>query len=555
MSKVSIKGAAAAARREDTRVRKQVQDSAKGSPALSAATVDSFVNFAHKMGVGADNALSSASYGFNPITRNRTLLEWVHRGSWIGGLIVDTVADDMTRAGIDYVTEIPPEQTEMLDHVMTGLATWSSIGDVIRWGRLYGGAIGVALIDGQDMREPLRLDTVGRGQYRGMLVLDRWMVEPTLDDLVTEFGPDLGLPRYYRVGANAPALRNRAIHYSRVMIRHDGVTLPYQQRMMENLWGISVIERLYDRMTAFDSATTGAAQLVYKAYLRTMKIKDMRTLVASGGPALQGLVSYMDMTRRFQNIEGITMIDAEDEFEAQAHSAFSGLSDILNSFGQQLAGGAGIPLTRLFGQSPAGMNATGESDMRMYYDSINQQQERTIMRGVTMMYKLGARSCGIELPADFALSPKSLWELSDGDKANIAKTGTDTVIAAHDSGLISPQLALKEMRQASRTTGLFTNITKQMIDDADDQVQPPSPEGMGNPLLGLPGSGGDNDTPTDIAPGQLPTKEGMSNGTPGQNGTTAAVDQGPRSRNTIQLPPPQRRPARGGPGAGPVAGN
>jgi len=82
------------------------------------------------------------------------------------------------------------------------------------------------------------------------------MVEPSLYDLVTDYGPNLGLPKFYRVTAMAPALINQKIHYSRV-IRFDGIKMPYWQRVMENLWGISVLERMYDRMIAFDSATTG----------------------------------------------------------------------------------------------------------------------------------------------------------------------------------------------------------------------------------------------------------------------------------------------------------
>jgi hypothetical protein len=42
---------------------------------------------------------------------------------------------------------------------------------------------------------------------------------------------------------NAPALRGAAIHYSRVILRHVGTKLPYQQALTENLWGASVIER------------------------------------------------------------------------------------------------------------------------------------------------------------------------------------------------------------------------------------------------------------------------------------------------------------------------
>lgn len=545
MARTSAKASALAARREESRML-----STRGSPAVSAATLDSFTNFAFKLGVGGDNASSTASYGFNPITRNRVMLEWIYRGSWIGGIAVDAVADDMTRAGIDYVTEIPPADTERLDRTMTAMGTWTSINDVIKWGRLYGGALGVVMIDGQDMRTPLRVETVGPGQYRGIMVLDRWMVEPSLEDLVTEMGPHIGLPKYYRVTQAAPAMRGVAIHHSRVAIRHAGVSLPYQQALVENLWGLSVLERLYDRMIAFDSATAGAAQLVYKSYLRTLSVEGLREIVSAGGAPLNGLTSYVDMMRRFQGIEGMTVIDAKDKFEVQGHSAFSGLSDALNQFSQQLSGALQIPLVRLFGQSPGGLGSNGDSEMRTYYDHVNQQQMKMLHQGVTLMYKLGAQSLGIKLPPNFAIDFRSLWELTDSDKVNIAKTAGETVSAAVEGGLISQKTGLQELRQTSRVTGVFTNITKEMIDAADDTVQPPQGEDVLGGLLGqMPGSGGgDAPTPEHIAPGQLPGQPqgDMSGTTPGSQGQDGSLDQSPRSRVALQRPTPQRRPTTGG---------
>lgn len=525
MARLSAKSAIRAAQREDKSARAPAKPVGKPS-----STADSFVNFAHKMGVGADSPLSTGSYGFNPVTRNRTMLEWIHRGSWIGGVAVDVVADDMTRAGVEFISEMSPDDEATLHRQASKLGVWAAINEGIRWGRLYGGAIVVALIDGQDMRTPLRPETVGPKQFRGLLTLDRWMVEPTTEDIVTEFGPHLGLPKYYRVQANAPALRGVVVHHSRVMVRHVGVELPYSQRLQEMLWGISVIERLFDRMVAFDSATTGAAQLVYKAYLRTFSIKGMREVVAMGGKAMEGLAAYAEQVRRYQSIEGMTMIDADDKFEAQSHSAFSGLSDALTQFGQQLSGALQIPLVRLFGQSPSGLNSNGEADIRQYYDHINQQQVKVLGTGIETIYQLLANSNGIALPEGFSVDFRPLWEMSDKEKGELAGSIGSTVGKAVDDGLIGRQTALKELRQSARKTGIFTNITEEMIEAADDEVGPPPgsmPEGggfdaEGNPLPpgemappGLPGEPGEEKPPG--VPGelaappqpkpQLPTKE------------------------------------------------
>lgn len=509
MAKTSIKAAVRDAVRSDNQARQMVRLPPDGTQ-TKAGTLDSFINLAHKLGVGADNALSGGTYGFNPITRNRTLLEWIHRGSWLGGVAVDTVADDMTRAGIDPMTDMTPEDWEVIANSATRLQVWNQLNECIRWARLYGGAICVALVDGQDPRTPLNVKSIGPGQFKGLLTLDRWMLEPSLEDLVTEYGPDLGLPRYYRVGPNAPALRGQAIHYSRVILRMEGIQLPYQQRLTENLWGISVLERLYDRMIAFDSATTGAAQLVYKAYLRTLKVDGFRDLVAAGGKPMAGFTAYVDVMRRFQGIEGITVLDKNDEFDVQQHSSFSGLNDVLQQLGQQLSGALQIPLVRLFGQSPAGLNSTGESDLRMYYDHIQQQQVKTMHSGVFKLYRLLGQSQQRPLPDNAEMVFASLWQLEASEKSEVASKTADTVSKAVDGGLIGRRTALKELRQSARVTGIFTNITDEVIEAADDEVTPPGIEGMGMELPGLPGM------TSPLIPGQGAQNEDGQNGPPGQ---------------------------------------
>lgn len=444
----------------------------KAEKKANSPTVDSFVNFSHKLGIGADSPLSSATYGFNPVTRIRNVLEWIHRGSWLGGVAIDVVADDMTREGVEIKGSLDPKEIEKLGTAAVRLQIWNEMRDNICWSRLYGGSLAVMLMDGQDPSTPLRMEGIRKGSFKGLLVLDRWMVEPSLNDLVTELGPDLGLPKFYRVTADAPALPRRKIHHSRC-IRLGGLRLPYWQRIQENLWGLSVIERLYDRLVMFDSATTGAAQLVYKAYIRTYKIKDMRGVIAQGGDAQAGLVKYVEMMRKFQGIEGITLIDGEDDFSADSHGAFSGLSDTLQQFAQQLSGALQIPLVRLFGQSPVGFS-TGDSDLRNYYDNIKQQQVRDLGTGTEKIYRVMAASEGIKLPEDFALEFKSLWQLEAETKSTIASNISSSVSSAENSGLIKRSTALKELKQSSHVTGIFSNITDRDITDAEtEEAQAP----------------------------------------------------------------------------------
>lgn len=439
-------------------------------------TSDSFQNVAARLGLGTDNQSSGSAYALNPITRQRAQLEWMYRGSWLVGQAVDCVAEDMVRAGIDLSSTIAPDDLSVLQNAIDEMGIWGSVEELIKWGRLYGGAIAVHLVDGQDLSSPLRGETVGKGQYKGLLVLDRWNVIPSFEDLVQDFGPDIGKPQFYNVMVSAPALRGQRIHHSRV-IRYDGISLPYWQRVAEYGWGLSIVERLYDRLVAFDSTTQGAAQLVYKAHLRTVRVKGLRDILAAGGAAEAAMVKMFEMIRLMQTNEGLTLLDADDEFEVNSYT-FAGMSDVLLQFAQQLSGALQIPLVRLFGQSPAGLNATGDSDIRNYYDLVSSQQESRLRPGIGQLVDLSYRSTFGKPPPDelgFTFNP--LWQMSDTEKATIAVGTTQAVTQAFEAGIVDRETAMRELRQSSDVSGVWTNITDDEIQAADDDPPAPSEGG------------------------------------------------------------------------------
>lgn len=439
------------------------------------ATTDNYQNLAARTGVGTNNVSSEGTYGFNPVSRNRQLLEWMYRGSWIIGKAVDVVAEDMTRAGVDIASVMPPNEIAKMHAGARSLGVWDSMEDGIRWARLYGGAILVMLIDGQDVRTPLNPTAVGEGQFRGLLPLDRWMVQPSFSQVITDLGPDLGKPVFYDVTANAPAFQGQRIHHTRV-IRLEGAKLPYWQSQTENLWGMSIVERLYDRLLAFDSTTQGAAQLVFKAYLRTYKVKGLRQILGGPAAAQKVLFEQIDTIRLYQSNEGLTLMDADDEMDAHQYS-FGGLSDVMDKFGQQIAGATGIPQVRLYGETPAGFSS-GESDLRQYYDTVNSQQNTMLRRPVLRILEMLCRSeIGKEPPAGFSFEFEPLWQLSDKEKSEIAKSVTETVTTAEAGGTIKRSTALKELRQQSDVTGVWSNITDDDIKEAEaEEAQAPDPE-------------------------------------------------------------------------------
>lgn len=441
-------------------------------------TEDGFNNFFAKLGLQSNNLSSQGTYNIgNLLSRQRELLERIYRTSWVAGQVIDCIAEDMTREGITINTsELSPNEIQKMQSSFIEMGIDQKVCSTLKWGRLYGGALAVILIEGADMKTPLDHTKIKKGQFKGLWSVDRWHVDPSYNNLVSEFGPDIGKPKYYNILPGAEVFSGENIHHSRV-IRFDGIEMPWQQKRYDNLWGMSVIERMYDRLIAFDSATTGAAQLLYKAYLRVIQVDGLRQALALGGNVENAVIKQFQYIAMMQSLEGITLLDAKDTFSTHNYS-FAGVSDVLIQFGQQISGATGIPLVRLFGQSPAGLSSTGESDLRNYYDSINKlQRNLMLVHYKTLCSLMCASLFGKELPKDFMFDFNPLWQLSDTEKATIASSHSTTINAYHGAGIIKKKTALQEARKLSSITGIMSSITDEDIKTAVDE--PPEHFGGG----------------------------------------------------------------------------
>lgn len=453
-----------------------------------ARTNDSFVNAAARLGVGRnqDNLLSQGTYEFDPITRNRVLLESMYRSSWVIRRVVGVVAEDMTKAGVEFRGEAGPADFKALKSKMTRTASWRMLTQGLKWGRLYGGAASMFQIKGQDPATPLRPETVGPKGFLGLRPYDRWQLTPIAGEVVQTPGPEQGQPVYYQVnpygGNQASPEAAFRLHHTR-LIRHEGDDLPVWQRQTEQGWGMSVVEPLYDRLLAYDSTTMGTAQLVFRAHLRTLYLDGWKQNLAMGGPQMDGALAEVDFVRRFQMLEGMTILDSKSRLEAQQYS-FGGLDQVLTQMGSQIAGAAGIPQVKIFGQAPGGFSS-GESDLQSYNDDIDSRREHDLRDGLSRLFQVLYWSELGRAPADdfdFEFSPLSV--MSDDEKAGLAQNRGATVLSAFTAQAIDRVQVLKELQAIGADTGVFSSITEDDIKAAEQERDAAKAAAQQTALLG-----------------------------------------------------------------------
>jgi phage-related protein (TIGR01555 family) len=400
------------------------------------------------------------------LTQNFQLLNSLYRSHWIIRKIIDCPAEDMVKNWITIKTQMEPDDIERFDKLQRTTRIKRDILQALKWSRLYGGAGAVIIIEGHEdiLDQPLDYDTIMPGSFKGLITCDRWTGLTPGADLITDItNPDFGLPAYYEWVTDEFSVK---VHHSRIL-RFTGRELTTIEKYTEQQWGTSEVELVFDELKKRDNTSWNIAQLVFLANLRVLKMSDLGELLATGNEESQkDLYNTIQAQNWLMNNMGMYLLNKEDDFQTHQYS-FSGLNDIYESFMLDIAGAAEMPVTKIFGRSPQGMNATGDGDKENYYNTIEQKQTSQLEPALDKLLPIMYVSEFGAIPEDFDYTFNPIETPSEDKIAEIVDKKTTAIINVYNAGLMSQKAGMKELRQLGDTTGMFTNITDEDIENAD----------------------------------------------------------------------------------------
>lgn len=372
--------------------------------------------------------------------------------------IVDTPSEDMTRAWYRFSAPLPEGDLEQLRKIESRHSLRGELADAIRWARLYGGSIALMVIRGEENRlsEPLDLDFLLPDCFQGLLVLDRAQgIEPSSELEEDLDDPDFGLPKFYT--ADLEGFGTVRIHHSRVL-RFTGRELPRREAERENYWGASELEHIYEELMKRSAASANIARLIFQANITTLKMADFGEVLAMGTEEQKRRIRDAILEEnRFRTSFGLQLLSAGDTLENHPYS-FGGLSEIYEQFMLDMAGAAEIPAVKLFGRSPAGMNATGESDLKNYYEYIARLQERHLRPALEKLIPVLALSAWGKLPEDTSFVFNPIAAESPMETAALSEKLSAPVLQAYKDGLLSREEARAELRSRGSALGLWQQL-------------------------------------------------------------------------------------------------
>ena len=436
----------------------------KSQEAKEIMTGDAFSNPLFRLGYGSQSPLEATEYPLTRMTDNYALLNSLYRGNWVVQNVVGIIPDDMTKKGITLTGSFSPKQQADFRNALKCTGLIEKINTGLKWGRLYGGAAGLILIRGQEnmLDKPLDINAVMPGAFRGIYIVDRWCgITPDME-LVNDAGdPDFGLPKYYTINGEGSRTIAR-VHYSRI-IRFTGRELPYLEKLAELYWGESEIEAIYDDIVKHDNVSANMAGLTFRANVDTMEVQNLEQLFSTR--SIEQQKRFWNMMQAQSVVKsnfGMQLVDKDSKITNTQYT-FTGLKDVYESMCLDLSGATRIPVTKLFGRSPAGLNATGESDLQNYYDYIDSLREGKLKPIIYKILPVLLMSALGTIPEDADVAFPPLWTPTAKEISDIAKAKSETIINAFQAGLIDQATAQKELKKLSEETGLFDSITDEEI--------------------------------------------------------------------------------------------
>jgi phage-related protein (TIGR01555 family) len=430
---------------------------------------DSYSNAPARLGDGTPNLAQAGQYPLIRLTEDYPLILSLYRSSWVIRKVIDQFAEDIYKSFPILDTELSPEQVNMFNKVVKDTATLSKLRTARKWGRLFGGAACVIVIDGHDdLMQPLNLDDINLGTYKGLIPLDRWsgiIPGPQINSNIQD-PTSFGLPTYYNAIMDSG---NVNIHHSRIL-RFTGRELPQWEVQVELYWGMSEVEIVFDELRKRDYSSWNIVSLLTRAQILSIVEPQLATLMSGAGgtnKSYNNFASRMSEISTLLNNQGLLVLGKDGHLE-QTQYGFGGVSEMYHEFMKDLAAACEIPYELIFGRE-GGLSNTGESGLQLYYDKVDQKRTSEDGAIIDKLLPIIAMSTWGMVPDDLEYHWAPTRTMTERERMDMATVTTNTVVQAYNADLLTKKEARTELMQASKRNGFATNITQAAIEATPDK--------------------------------------------------------------------------------------
>lgn len=418
-------------------------------------TSDTLVNLISGLGTVRDKSTGGA---FTLPLLDKGQVDNAYRGDWIARKIVDIPAFDETREWRDWQADKP--QIEKIEGEEARFGVQMKVARARKLSRLYGGSVLFIGTGDADPMTPLNVNGIKLGGLKYLHVFSRHeMVAGELEQ--DPLSPFYGEPIKYSLAGRTAMVD---IHPSRV-VRFVGAELPDRVLAYDG-WGDTVLQAVYDAVMQAGSAAAAIAAMLQEAKVDIVKVPGfMESLVTEEYRAR--IMQRYTLANMGKSITNTLMLDTEEEWDHKQLS-FAQLPEVLNTYLQIASGAADIPATRLLGQTPGGLQSTGQSDIRNYYDRISAGQNLELRPALARLDEVLVRSALGTKPDDVHYTWAPLWQMTEVEKAEVFAKKTRGVKDLADTGLVPDDALARGVQNMLVEDGIMPGLDSALEEFGDE---------------------------------------------------------------------------------------
>lgn len=391
------------------------------------------------------------------------IAEEVWRGDPIFATIVEKPVDVIIAAGWELLIQPSKRVTpkaKALDAALAAMQLGDDMSEVVKGVNTYltrlhikerlaralynsrakgGGALFLNVDDGQDTSTPLDLSKVK--SVRDLVPLEPMELIPfsyNRDPFSSRYGE--GELFYYQRLGGVDSTPRLVVHHSRIVF-FPGVVVSRRQTRERWGWGDSMLVRVWDDLRDFHQSYGASSLLVVDFSQAVMKIDKLADLLRSGKK--DAIIARAQAMERTRSIARAILIDKDGESFERQTTQVAGLRDMVGLTDFKLSSSSRIPVTILMGQAPAGLNATGDSDIRNWYKDLESVREKSVRGPLEQVTQLVLNAAdgptlGIE-PEHWEYEFPSIWTPTEKEKAEIKKLSAEKDAIEISSGVLIPE--------------------------------------------------------------------------------------------------------------------
>jgi hypothetical protein len=255
-------------------------------------------------------------------------------------------------------------------------------------------------------------------------------------------------------------IMGKQVHASR-MLTIISREVPDMLKPAYNFGGMSLAQLMMTDVEHYYRTRDSISDLVHSFSISGIKT-DLQSILAGGSGDAE--MKRAQLFNQIRDNRGLMLIDHELEEFFQFNTPLTGLDELQTQAKEQMAAPAHIPLVKMFGITPGGLNASSEGEIRVFYDEIAAEQENILRDPLGKVLQIIQLSEFGEIDENICFDFEPLDELTELEVTEIQEKKGNNAVALINTGVISAQEARETL--AGDINSGYSNI------DVDDLPEP-----------------------------------------------------------------------------------